>query len=67
MIRHSIQSKCPGPPYYLGRVLIILVEDSAESVPNGICNFPHVIGKRSLNKSVLLSQQGAFFLLLSQN
>lgn len=66
VIRQSIQSKCPEPPYCLESILTILVEGSVESVPNIISYFPHVIGKRSLKKSILLCQQGAFFVTESK-
>ena len=59
-MRQCIQSKCPEPPYF-GSILTILVEDSAESVPNVISNLLYMIGKRSLKKSILSCQQGAFF------
>lgn len=57
----TIQSKCLEPPYYLLGIFTILVEDSEESMPTVISNFLDVIEKSSLNKSILLCQQGAFF------
>lgn len=61
VIRQSMQPKCPKPAYSLESILTILVEDSVESVPVVTSNFPHVTGKRSWKKSVLLCKQGTFF------
>lgn len=67
VVRQSIRPKYPEPPYSLESILTILAEDSVESMPVVTSNFPHVTGKRSWKKSVLLCKQGAFFLLLNQN
>lgn len=42
------------------------MEDYEESMPTVISNFLNVIEKRSLNKSILLCQQGAFFITESK-